>query len=159
MARRARVFADKLGLLTVVPNCSGNCTIELHYDGGLEMRLAHWISRAAMAGCLLWILLTAIARKQADPKRRWSVIPRRSRNQREEPFASGIIGEDGECEMGLVLLTERYADQIGGVIHCFDRLIFQGVLPQINYAKGMTDYFYAHELLIKDFTRTAPLAV
>jgi hypothetical protein len=57
--------------------------------------------------------------------------------------------------MGLVLLTERYADQIIGVVHCFDRLIFQGVLPQINYAKGMTDYFYAHQLLIKDFTQWA----
>lgn len=38
--------------------------------------------------------------------------------------------------MGLVLLTERYADQIGGVIHCFDRLIFQGVLPQIKLCQG-----------------------
>jgi hypothetical protein len=54
-----RVFADKLGLLTVVPNCSGNCTIELHYDGGLEMRLAHWINRAAVAGSLVWLLLGA----------------------------------------------------------------------------------------------------
>ena len=36
-----RVFADKLGLIAVVPECSGDCTIELHYDGGLEMRVAH----------------------------------------------------------------------------------------------------------------------
>jgi len=55
-----RVFADKLGLLTVVPNCSGNCTIELHYDGGREMRAAHWINRAAIAGSLLWVLLGAL---------------------------------------------------------------------------------------------------
>ena len=55
-----RVFADKLGLLTVVPNCSGNCTIELHYDGGGEMRAAHWINRAAIAGSLLWVLLGAL---------------------------------------------------------------------------------------------------
>jgi hypothetical protein len=51
-----RVFADKLGLLTVVPNCSGNCTIELHYDGGPEMSVANWINRAAIAGSLLWVL-------------------------------------------------------------------------------------------------------
>ena len=50
------VYADKLGLLTVVPNCSGNCTITLHYDGGPEMRVAHWVNRAAIAGSLLWIL-------------------------------------------------------------------------------------------------------
>jgi hypothetical protein len=60
-----RVFADKLGLLTVVPNCSGNCTIELHYDGGREMRVAHWISGVALAGSLLWVLLSA-----ALPRRR-----------------------------------------------------------------------------------------
>jgi hypothetical protein len=54
-----RVFADKLGLLTVVPNCNGDCTIRLHYDGGLEMRLAHWICAAAFAGCLLWVLATS----------------------------------------------------------------------------------------------------
>jgi hypothetical protein len=52
-----RVFADKLGLMVVVPNWSGTCTIELHYDGGAEMRVAHWINRAAIAGSLLWILL------------------------------------------------------------------------------------------------------
>jgi hypothetical protein len=52
-----RVFADKLGLMAVVPNCSGSCTIELHYDGGVEMRVAHWINRAAIAGSLLWVLL------------------------------------------------------------------------------------------------------
>jgi hypothetical protein len=52
-----RLFADKLGLLAVVPNCGGNCTIELHYDGGAEMQVAHWINRAAIAGSLLWILL------------------------------------------------------------------------------------------------------
>jgi hypothetical protein len=57
-----RVFADKLGLLAVVPNCSGNCTIELHYDGGGEMRAAHWINRGAIAGSLLWVLLGALRR-------------------------------------------------------------------------------------------------
>jgi len=51
-----RVFADKLGLMAVAPNCSGNCTIVLRYDGGAELRVAHWINRAALAGCLLWLL-------------------------------------------------------------------------------------------------------
>ena len=64
-----RVFTDKLGLLAVVPNCSGNCTIELHYDGGLEMRVAHWINRAAIAGSLLWVLLGA-----ALPRRRAGLV-------------------------------------------------------------------------------------
>ena len=51
-----RVFADKLGLLTVVPQCDGNCTIELRFDGGLEMRVGQWINRAAIFGSLLWVL-------------------------------------------------------------------------------------------------------
>jgi hypothetical protein len=55
-----RVFADKLGLLAVAPECSGNCIIELHYDGGGEMRVAHWINRAAIAGSVLWVLLGAV---------------------------------------------------------------------------------------------------
>ena len=52
-----RVFQDKLGLMTVQPECNGTCRIELHYDGGLEMRLAHWLSTAAILGSLLWMLL------------------------------------------------------------------------------------------------------
>jgi hypothetical protein len=59
-----RVFADKLGLLAVAPDCAGICTIELHYDGGVEMRVAHWVNRAAIAGSLLWVLLgAALARR------------------------------------------------------------------------------------------------
>ena len=49
------MFADKLGFLTVVPNCSGDCTINLHYDGGIEMQTARWINRMAIVGSLLWI--------------------------------------------------------------------------------------------------------
>jgi hypothetical protein len=49
------VFADKLGFLTIVPNCSGDCTIGLHYDGGIEMQAAHWINRMAIIGSLLWV--------------------------------------------------------------------------------------------------------
>jgi hypothetical protein len=53
-----RVYADKLGQLTVVPECYGNCTITLHYDGGAEMIAAHWIRRAAIAGSLFWMLIS-----------------------------------------------------------------------------------------------------
>ena len=70
-----RVFADKLGLMAVAPNCSGNCTIVLRYDGGAELRVAHWINRAAIAACLLWILLAWWGR---TPVLRGSSRPRRS---------------------------------------------------------------------------------
>jgi hypothetical protein len=49
------VFADKLGFLTVVPNCSGDCTISLHYNGGIEMRAARWINWTVIIGSLLWV--------------------------------------------------------------------------------------------------------
>jgi hypothetical protein len=60
------VFTDKLGFLAVSPACSGDCTIELHYDGGLEMRVAQWIHRAAMGGSLLWVLLGAAVARRAS---------------------------------------------------------------------------------------------
>lgn len=46
---------DGLGLTVLEPGCSGPCTVELSYDGGLEMRLA----RAASALGLLGFLLAA----------------------------------------------------------------------------------------------------
>jgi hypothetical protein len=54
------VYPDKLGFLTVVPRCSGGCTIRMYYDGGMEMRIARWLNRAAIAGALLWVASTFI---------------------------------------------------------------------------------------------------
>jgi hypothetical protein len=62
-----RIFRDKLGLMTVVPNCGGPCTVVLHYDGGAEMIAAHWINRCAIAGALVWVLLSALTRRRALP--------------------------------------------------------------------------------------------
>ncbi len=58
-----RVFTDKLGFLAVVPHCSGNCTIRMHYDGGKEMMAAQWINRAAIVGSLLWMVLGWLPRR------------------------------------------------------------------------------------------------
>ena len=55
--------------------------------------------------------------------------------------------------MGVELLTERYKDQISGVLSCYDRIIIQGTLPQWCYAKGMTDYCYAHQIRIFDYPK------
>jgi hypothetical protein len=51
------VTADKLGQMVVEPRCSGPCTVELSYDGGAEAFVARWVSRFALAGGVLWILL------------------------------------------------------------------------------------------------------
>src|SRR5437016_7444856 len=57
--------------------------------------------------------------------------------------------------MGVELLTERYKDQIGGVLCCYDRIIIQGTVPGWCYASGMTDYFYKHQIRIFDYAKWA----
>ncbi len=53
------------------------------------------------------------------------------------------------------LLTERYADQIRGTLHCFDRILVQGILTPLSYGRGITNYFYEHDLRIFSFTEWA----
>jgi hypothetical protein len=57
--------------------------------------------------------------------------------------------------MGLMLLTERHAPQIAGVLSCYDRLIVQGTLPVFCYAEGMTAYLTKRRIRIFDFTQFA----
>jgi hypothetical protein len=57
--------------------------------------------------------------------------------------------------MGVELLTERYKDQIAGVLCCYDRIIIQGTVPGWCYAAGMTSYFYAHQMRIFDYPQWA----
>lgn len=56
--------------------------------------------------------------------------------------------------MGL-LLTERYAEKIRGVLGCYDRVVIQGTLPELCYAEGMTGYLYARHIRIFDYPRFA----
>ena len=57
--------------------------------------------------------------------------------------------------MGAELLTERYQSQIAGVLSCYDRIIIQGTIPKWCYAKGMTDYFYEHNIRVFDYAKWA----
>jgi hypothetical protein len=57
--------------------------------------------------------------------------------------------------VGLTLLTERYAPQIGGVLSCWDRMLLFGTLPKICYAEGMTSYLYERKIRIFDYPRFA----
>jgi hypothetical protein len=47
------VFPDGIGLVAIRPACEGDCTIELSYDGGLEMTVARWASYMTLAALLL----------------------------------------------------------------------------------------------------------
>lgn len=53
--------------------------------------------------------------------------------------------------MATALLTERYGEEIKGVLHCYDRVIITGSLQPLCYAKGMTRYLYMHGIRIFDY--------
>jgi hypothetical protein len=55
----------------------------------------------------------------------------------------------------MALLTERYADQIAGVISCFDRIVIMGTLPGVCYAEGMATYLRIHGIRLFDYPRFA----
>jgi len=57
--------------------------------------------------------------------------------------------------MSTKLLTEKYADDLYGVLHCFDRVIINGSVRQWSYAKGMTSYLYGQDIRIFDYTKFA----
>ncbi|MBT9149297.1 MAG: hypothetical protein AAGB97_00390 [Dehalococcoidia bacterium] len=50
-----------------------------------------------------------------------------------------------------MLITERYKDQIRGVLSCYDRVRLRGTLPGWHYAQGMTSFLYANQIRIFDY--------
>jgi hypothetical protein len=58
-----------------------------------------------------------------------------------------------------MLLTEKYADQLDGVLHCYDRLVLTGSLMPVCYPQGMTKYLNERGIRIFDYAQFAqPLA-
>lgn len=53
------------------------------------------------------------------------------------------------------LLTERYADQLDGILNCYDRIVVTGSLMPFCYAQGMTRYLYQQGIRIFDYPRFA----
>jgi hypothetical protein len=49
------------------------------------------------------------------------------------------------------LLTERYANQIAGVLACYDRLIITGTLPGVCYAEGMARHLALQGIRLFDY--------
>jgi len=52
--RPSRVYGDNLGQLVVEPQCQGPCTVELTWDGGVEMLLCRAFSWGCIGLGLLW---------------------------------------------------------------------------------------------------------
>jgi hypothetical protein len=64
-----RVWQDKLGQMAIEPQCTGPCTVDLVYDGGLEQQAARWLSALAFVAGLCAIGLPAcrFLRKRVIP--------------------------------------------------------------------------------------------
>jgi hypothetical protein len=52
-----------------------------------------------------------------------------------------------------MFLTEKYKDQISGVLSCYDRIVIQGTFPGFCYAKGMTGHLLANKIRIFDYPK------
>ena len=57
--------------------------------------------------------------------------------------------------MATRLLSEKYKQQLEGVLSCYDRVILSGVLQPLGYAHGMTRYLYQHGIRIFDYVQFA----
>jgi len=57
--------------------------------------------------------------------------------------------------MSVELLTDRYSEQIAGILSCYDRILIFGTLPHICFAEGMTSWLYKSQVRIFDYPRFA----
>lgn len=55
----------------------------------------------------------------------------------------------------MVVLTERYREQISGVLSCFDRVVITGTLPEICYAEAMAKHLRERGVRLFDYTHWA----
>ena len=55
----------------------------------------------------------------------------------------------------MVVLTEKYADQIRGTLSCFDRVVISGTLPDICYAQAMSNFLRSQDIRLFDYPRWA----
>ncbi len=51
-----------------------------------------------------------------------------------------------------MLLTDKYADKIHGIITCYDRMIIQGYIPNWSHAEAMTAYMKLNGIRIFDYS-------
>ena len=53
----------------------------------------------------------------------------------------------------MALITERYAEEIQGVLTCYDRMIIQGYVAPWSHSEGMTSYLNANHVKIFDYQK------
>jgi hypothetical protein len=57
--------------------------------------------------------------------------------------------------MTAILLTDRYAERLQGVLNCYDRIVITGTLPGVCFAQGMTAFLNSEHIRIFDYPRFA----
>lgn len=50
-----------------------------------------------------------------------------------------------------MLLTDKYADKIFGIVTCYDRMIIQEYIPNWSHAEAMTTYMKLNDIRIFDY--------
>ena len=68
--RACSTYRDHLGMLVVEPACDGPCTVEMNYDGGLEMWLMRILSWGALLAGIVWIYRGARSTKRSTDSTR-----------------------------------------------------------------------------------------
>ncbi|HYE71053.1 MAG TPA: hypothetical protein VD932_05965 [Aquabacterium sp.] len=53
------------------------------------------------------------------------------------------------------LLTSRYAQNLAGVLSCYDRILVTGTLPGACFAEGMTSFLTSRSMRIFDYPQFA----
>jgi hypothetical protein len=53
------------------------------------------------------------------------------------------------------LLMMRYAENLAGVLSCYDRIVITGTLPGACYADGMTSFLHSRGIRIFDYPQFA----
>jgi len=51
------------------------------------------------------------------------------------------------------LLSERYVQDLDGVLNCLDRIVITGSLPPFFYAQGMTGYLHQQGIRVFDYAK------
>jgi hypothetical protein len=60
-----------------------------------------------------------------------------------------------DAEATVDLLTTRYAENLAGVLSCYDRIVITGTLPGACFAEGMTSFLHSRGIRIFDYPQFA----
>jgi len=57
------ITKDPIGLLLIEPACQGRCVVDVEYGDDAEMLIARTVSWAAIAGAILWVVVSLVRKR------------------------------------------------------------------------------------------------